>query len=245
MPASHFEFHVEEPSMEAFLAAWLPNLLPQHCTFDIFPYPGKSALLRRLGSRLRGYAKWMPPEYRIVVVVDCDRDECEELKARLERICKSAGLRSRRAAGGPDWQVVTRIAIEELEAWLFRRLAGGARGLSARLGESSGSICSPWLRCDPRRDLGGIRTSPAAARLLQARIGQGAGGQRYRQTHRSGPQQVAQLRSVPRCNRRGGRMKVHAFLFRGATRMVGDPRTGHRLRPRHCPRYRRYRARGL
>ena len=119
MPASHFEFHVEEPSMEAFLAAWLPNLLPQHCTFDIFPYPGKPALLRRLGSRLRGYAKWMPPEYRIVVVVDRDRDECEELKVILERICESAGLRSRRAAGGPDWQVVTRIAIEELEAWYF------------------------------------------------------------------------------------------------------------------------------
>ena len=38
---------------------------------------------------------------------------------RLERICDNAGLRSRRGAGSPDWQVVTRIAIEELEAWYF------------------------------------------------------------------------------------------------------------------------------
>ena len=119
MPASHLEFHVEEPSMEAFLDAWLPRFLPQYCTFAIFPYPGKLALLRRLGNRLRGYANWMPAEYRIVVVVDRDRDECEELKSRLERICESAGLRSRRTAGGPDWQIVTRIAIEELEAWYF------------------------------------------------------------------------------------------------------------------------------
>lgn len=119
MPAVHFEFHVEEPSMEAFLAAWLPRFLPEERTFRIYPYPGKDALLRRIGDRLRAYAKWMPVEYRIVVVVDRDGDECMEFKSTLERFCESAGLRSRRGAGGPDWQVVTRIAIEELEAWYF------------------------------------------------------------------------------------------------------------------------------
>ena len=119
MPASHFEFHVEELSMEAFLVACLPSILPADCTFKIHPYQGKDALLRKIGDRLRGYATWMPPEYRIVVIVDRDRDQCEELKARLEEICESAGLQSRRAAGGPDWQVATRIAIEELEAWYF------------------------------------------------------------------------------------------------------------------------------
>ena len=119
MAACHFEFHVEEPSMEAFLAAWLPRFLPEDCTFGIYPYPGKDALLRKIGDRLRGYAAWMPPEYRLVVVVDRDADDCMELKSMLEQFCESAGLRSRRAAGGPDWQVVTRIAIEELEAWYF------------------------------------------------------------------------------------------------------------------------------
>ena len=119
MPASHFEFHVEELSMEAFLAACLPGILPEDCTFEIHPYQGKDALLRKLGNRLKGYATWMPAEYRVVVMVDRDRDECEELKSTLEEVCESADLRSRRASGGPDWQVVTRIAIEELEAWYF------------------------------------------------------------------------------------------------------------------------------
>ncbi len=119
MPAWHFEFHVEEVSVEAFLGAWLPRFLPEDCSFGIYPYPGKDALLRRIGDRLRGYATWMPAGYRIVVVVDRNGDECEELKSRLEQSCESAGLRSRRVAGGAGWQVVTRIAIEELEAWYF------------------------------------------------------------------------------------------------------------------------------
>ena len=119
MPASRLEFHVEERSMQAFLAAWLPRFLPEGCGFGIFSYQGKDALLRKIGDRLKGYAKWMPTEYRIVVIVDRDEDDCAKLKSTLEQICDAAGLRSRRAAGGPDWQVVTRIAIEELEAWHF------------------------------------------------------------------------------------------------------------------------------
>ena len=48
--------------MEAFLNAWLPGFLPQHCTFGIYPQRGKDALLRKIGDRLRGYANWMPAE---------------------------------------------------------------------------------------------------------------------------------------------------------------------------------------
>lgn len=33
MVASHLEFLVEEPSVEAFLRVLLPRLLPQNCTF--------------------------------------------------------------------------------------------------------------------------------------------------------------------------------------------------------------------
>ena len=61
----------------------------------------------------------MPTNYRIVVIVDRDSDDCLELKSRLEDMCVRAGLRSRRVGGGSDWQVATRIAIEELEAWYF------------------------------------------------------------------------------------------------------------------------------
>ena len=165
MPASHFEFHVEELSMEAFLAACLPGILSADCTFGIYPYPGKDALLRKIGDRLKGYATWMPAEYRIVVVVDRDGDECEELKSRLEQICESAGLRSRRAAGGPDWQVVTRIAIEELEAWYF----GDWPAVCAAYPRVSANIPSRSVYQDPMRSgaaPGGIRTSPAESRIF-------------------------------------------------------------------------------
>lgn len=51
--------------------------------------------------------------------MDMDQDQCDQLKSRLEEACTQAGLLSRRAAGCPQWQVVMRIAIEELEAWYF------------------------------------------------------------------------------------------------------------------------------
>ena len=161
MPAFHFEFHVEEVSMEAFLRAWLPGFLPAGCTFGTYPYPGKDALLRRIGDRLRGYAAWMPAEYRIVVVVDRDADNCMELKSTLERFCESAGLRSRRAARGPDWQVVTRIAIEELEAWYF----GDWPAVCAAYPRVSANIPGRAAYRDPDAITGG--TWEAFERILQ------------------------------------------------------------------------------
>ena len=105
--------------MEDFLDSRLPRILPENCTFGIHPHQGKHALLRRLEARLRGYSSWMPNNCRIIVVVDRDSDDCKELKFRLEECCKNAGLQSKRTANNPNWQVVTRIVIEELEAWYF------------------------------------------------------------------------------------------------------------------------------
>jgi len=119
MAAVHFEFLVEEPSMEALLKSWLPSFLPESNSFKVYPYQGKQALLRKLEDRLRGYASWIPDNYRIVVVIDLDSEDCRDLKAQLERNCEDAGLRSRSACGDSSWQVVTRIVIEELEAWYF------------------------------------------------------------------------------------------------------------------------------
>ena len=119
MTVSYIEFLVEEPSMEAFLNSCLPRFLPDECTFNIYSYRGKQALLRKLKDRLKGYASWLPQNYRIMVIVDMDQDDCKQLKDTLENACEQARLCSRRAAGGPQWQVVTRIVIEELEAWYF------------------------------------------------------------------------------------------------------------------------------
>lgn len=104
--------------MEAFLRALLPRLLPQGRTFEIHAFQGKNDLLGKLETRLRGYAAWLPEDWRIVVVVDRDDDDCLDLKQRLEAATQQAGLRSRSRAGEP-WQLVNRIAIEELEAWYF------------------------------------------------------------------------------------------------------------------------------
>jgi len=123
MPALHFEFLVEEPSMEAFLNGLLPRLLPQDRSFQVYPFQGKQDLLSKLRNRLRGYAAWMPEDYRIVVLVDRDEEDCNQLKQRLEAICSDAGLCSRTATGEDRWQIVNRIAIEELEAWFFGDVA--------------------------------------------------------------------------------------------------------------------------
>ena len=119
MTAKHLELLVEEPSMEAFLRALLPRLLPAGRTFEVHAFQGKSDLLGKLQARLRGYAQWLPGDWRIVVVVDRDDDDCQALKQQLEAMAAAAGLRTRARAGATSWQLVNRIAIEELEAWYF------------------------------------------------------------------------------------------------------------------------------
>ena len=47
------------------------------------------------------------------------RSRCRVLKAALEKISAESGLRSRARGGATTWQIVNRIAIEELEAWYF------------------------------------------------------------------------------------------------------------------------------
>lgn len=119
MSARHLEFLVEEPSMEAFLQELLPRLLPEGCTSAIRAFQGKPDLLRKLDSRLRGYRTWLPDDWRLVVMVDRDDDDCRRLKAHLEESAERSGVRSRSRAGASRWQVVNRIVVEELEAWYF------------------------------------------------------------------------------------------------------------------------------
>ena len=119
MTLSHLVLLVEEPSMEAFMRALLPRSLPADSSFEVHAFQGKADLLNKLEARLRGYAKWLPANWRILVVVDRDADDCSLLKQRMESSAKRAGLVTRSRAGAPAWQVVNRIAIEELEAWYF------------------------------------------------------------------------------------------------------------------------------
>jgi hypothetical protein len=59
-------------------------------------------------------------DLRIVVLVDRDNDNCAELKAQLERLASDAGLFTKSSTDRHGrFQVLNRIAIEELEAWFI------------------------------------------------------------------------------------------------------------------------------
>ncbi len=120
MRTSHVEVLVEEPSMERVLTLLLPKLLGS-TTFEIYVHQGKHHLLRKLPQRLAAYAKSLPEDWRVLVVVDRDSQQCDVLKKEIDDCAAKAGLvpRSRAKKSGPRWQLVSRIAIEELEAWYF------------------------------------------------------------------------------------------------------------------------------
>jgi hypothetical protein len=110
---------VEEPSMEAALESILPKLLGE-IEYQIIRFQCKDDLLRQAPARLKGYASWLPETWRILVLVDRDNDDCRRLKASLESMAAEAGLRTKMLArGGQSFQVISRIAVEELEAWFF------------------------------------------------------------------------------------------------------------------------------
>jgi len=117
MPKSHLEFLVEEPSTEAFLQALLPQFLK--ISFSVSVFQGKKDLLNNLPARLLGYRHWLPQDWGIVVLVDRDNQDCQRLKQDLENTVQRSGLHTRTQAGASAWQVVSRIAIEELEAWFW------------------------------------------------------------------------------------------------------------------------------
>ena len=82
----------------------------------------KSRLLQELPIRLRGYRQQIEggEDIRIAVLVDRDRDDCTQLKARLEGMARDAGLLTKSSRrGDARFVVVNRIAIEELEAWFM------------------------------------------------------------------------------------------------------------------------------
>lgn len=117
---SHLEILVEELSAEAALESLVPNVLGPGISFAILPHQGKPDLLGKLPVLLRGYRRWIPEDWGIVVLIDSDGRDCLEQKSSLERIAHEAGFPTRSTAGdGGRFRVLNRLAIEELEAWFF------------------------------------------------------------------------------------------------------------------------------
>lgn len=110
---------VEEPSMVVTLQGLLPRMLRQGIRAEIRQFQCKAELLKQLPRRLAGYARWLPETAMVLVIVDRDDEDCLELKAQLERLAHDAGLGTRQHPKQGKFQVINRIAIEELEAWFF------------------------------------------------------------------------------------------------------------------------------
>jgi hypothetical protein len=116
----HLEFLVEELSTEAALLNLIPKILEEKHTFAIHPFQGKADLLSNLSDRLQAYRLWIPRDWKIVVLIDEDREDCKALKGKVEMAAKGAGLATRTSAKGRGlFVVLNRLAIEELEAWFF------------------------------------------------------------------------------------------------------------------------------
>jgi hypothetical protein len=115
----HVEILVEEPSAEAALQNLFPKIAGSFVSFKIYPHEGKRDLLKKIPLRLRGYKHWITADYRILVLVDRDNDDCLELKSDLEQFARDANLPTKTRPVNGRYLVVNRLAIEELEAWFF------------------------------------------------------------------------------------------------------------------------------
>ena len=105
--------------MEAALRVLLPRMVGDAVSIQIYVHQCKDDLLARLPERLRGYKAWLPPTWKILVLVDRDDDRCETLKEKIEQIAMEAGIPSRSRPKKGTYAIVNRIVIEELEAWYF------------------------------------------------------------------------------------------------------------------------------
>lgn len=106
----HVELYVEEPSAKVALEILVPKIVGEGHTFDVHNFRNKQELLREIPRRLKGYARWIPSDWRICVLVDEDRQNCHVLKAQLVQAATDARIADR---------VLSRIVVEELEAWFF------------------------------------------------------------------------------------------------------------------------------
>ena len=157
----YLEFLLEEPSAEAVLRTILPKILSGNISYDFFVFKGKEHLLKNLPERLKTYRQWISDDWRIFVLIDEDRKDCHELKAKLEQAAHEAGFVTKSsAAENEDFQVVNRLAIEELEAWFF----GDVEALHAAYPRVSQNLQYQERYRDPDAIQGG--TYEALERLL-------------------------------------------------------------------------------
>ena len=88
--------------------------------------------------RLKGYKPWIPDDWRIIVLIDrrsrqdCLSTEGNTVRGSSARMVRVLGRNPAQPPAG-NFQVVNRLAIEELEAWFFGDVEGFAHMLIPRV----------------------------------------------------------------------------------------------------------------
>jgi hypothetical protein len=166
----HLEFLVEEASLESALIQLLPKILPSNVSSKIHAFRGKTDLLAKLPNRLKGYQAWLPPDWKIVILIDEDREDCLKLKQKLEIMTISAGFITKSSCQkNKSFQVLNRIVVEELEAWFF----GDVQAICQAYPKVSANLATQQPYRDPDAIKGG--TWEALERVLR-RAGYHQGG---------------------------------------------------------------------
>ena len=69
----YIEFFLEEESAEEALKVILPKILSADVGFNFHVFQGKPDLLGKLPERLKVYRRWIPDDWRIVVLIDREK----------------------------------------------------------------------------------------------------------------------------------------------------------------------------
>ena len=166
----HLEFLVEEASLESALTQLLPKILPLTVSSKIHAFRGKTDLLAKLPNRLKGYQAWLPRDWKLVILIDEDREDCLELKQKLEEMAILSGLITKSSCQkNKSFQVLNRIVVEELEAWFF----GDVQAICQAYPKVSANLATQQPYRDPDAIKGG--TWEALERVLR-RAGYHQGG---------------------------------------------------------------------
>ena len=180
----HFEILVEDASGSILLEKVLPRILGDTeatTSFRIHAYKGighipkglrartdanKRILLDQLPRLLRGYGRSLQHQNAaVVVVVDQDRQRCEDLLAEMSRVLRACR---------PGPTTLFRIAIEEMEAWLLgdrNALEAAYPKAKSRVlnGYVQDSVCGTWELLADAVHPGGAK---ALKKLGYPRVGQ-------------------------------------------------------------------------
>lgn len=150
----HLEILLEEESMEIVVNSILERINPPQSehTWKTHPHRGKQDMIRQLPKKLRAYANFLPAmyrngDYRIIVIVDKDEQDCVPLKTKILNAAHEVGLHTK---------TIVRIAVCELESWYL----GDAIALEKafprlsrqRIGRKA-TFRNPDARPDPTADL--------------------------------------------------------------------------------------------